>query len=346
MQPFFSVIVPVYNVQAYLERCVRSVMEQSFTDYEMILVDDGSTDSSGELCDKLAEAYSCIRVIHKENGGLASARNAGMEDAQGQYIWFVDSDDWVETNALQRLYETASEQKTDMVKFNYIRVEEESTPMICNVKPDVYRGDKLSVLRNTAFYSAGKYVLSACTHIYRRDFLMQHGVRFVSERIVGSEDYLFNLETLVLADSVCVIADTLYYYEQRMGSLTQRYKESLPQRYEQLYTSLRESYDRLGVLDVYESQISAFYIWHLLRGTCIPNEYYAAQGHTIREGRRNIAAFLGGVSFQKAFRCLKMKDFSAKNRMLLLAMRMKAEPLFYWLYVKKPGFKKDKIHEI
>lgn len=345
MQPFFSVILPVYNVQAYLKRCVRSILNQEFTDYEIILVDDGSTDGSGELCDTLAAEHTCIRVIHQENGGLAAARNTGMDGAQGQYIWFVDSDDWVETNALQRLYEAASEQKPDIVKFNYIRVEKERASVISNVSAGMYQSKRLDALRDAAFYAAGRYVLSACTHIYRRDFLSQNGFRFVSERIVASEDYLFNLETLAVANSICVIADTLYYYEQRMGSLTQRYKENLPQRYERLYMDLRDSYAGLGVLEDYESRISAFYIWHLLRGTCIPNEYYVTQKHTIREGRKNITAFLGGKSFRKAYRCLTMQNFSAKNRMFLWAMRVKAEPLFYWLYVKKPGFKKDKIHE-
>lgn len=340
MQPFFSVILPVYNVQAYLERCVRSVLQQDFNDYEVILVDDGSTDGSAELCDCLAEKNKSIRVIHQKNGGLAAARNTGMEAAQGQYIWFVDSDDWVEANALWRLHETAAEQKPDMVKFNYVRVEGENTPIVSNASAGMYQGDKLAVLRNAAFYSAGQYVLSACTHIYRRDFLKQHGFRFVSERIVGSEDYLFNLEILAVVESVCVIGDALYYYEQRMGSLTQRYKEKLPQRYACLYRNLQDSYARRGCLEAYKSAISAFYIWHLLRGTCIPNEYYEAQGHTVREGRRNITAFLAEKSFLEAYKCLNRKDFSGKKRLFLLAMRFHAEPLFYWLYVQKPKLKK------
>lgn len=340
MAPFFSVIVPVYNVEAYLERCVRSVLEQDHTDFEIILVDDGSVDGSGAKCDALAAEHACIRVIHKENGGLASARNAGLEAAGGQYIWFVDSDDWIEAGALSRLHAVLRQETPDMVKFNYYRVEDKSVPMFSIAKPGIYRGNDLEELRDQAFYSAGKFVLSACTHVYSRQFLHSHSLHFVSERLVASEDYLFNLEALVQTDSVCVICDTLYYYEQRMGSLTQRYKENLPERYGVLYTCIRESYKKLGLLESYESRVSAFYLWHLLRGTCIPNEYYAVQGHTLQQGRKNIRAFFGSKLFQDAYSRLDIQQFPVKKRMLLRAMRMKAEPLFYWLYVEKPRLKK------
>ncbi len=331
MAPYFSVILPVYNVEAYLKRCVRSILEQSFTDYEIILVDDGSKDSSGSLCDALAAENGCIRVIHKENGGLSSARNAGIQAAAGRYIWFVDSDDWVERDSLQILYAASCREEPDLVKFNAIRVTDAQKALISNAKPGVYDRESIQkVLQKQAFYSAGQYVLSACMHIYKREFISCCGLEFVSERLVGSEDYLFNLEAIVKAKKICVIADTLYYYELRQGSLTQRYKTDLPARFARLYTLLAQRLPR-----EYEADIAAIFLWHLLRGTCIPNEYYAHQDCPMSQRRENVRKMLDAEIVKKAYRSCKKNAFSIKQRVLLWAMYQKMEPLFYWLYVVK-----------
>ncbi len=345
MTPFFSVILPVYNVETYLERCVNSLLRQKFTDYEIILVDDGSTDNSGRLCDTLAQAYPFIRVIHKENGGLASARNAGMQEAKGQYIWFVDSDDWIEEDALHSLYHATAEEKPDVTKFSYVRVEKDFTPVLSNAKPGCYRGEALKKLLDLAFYRTGKFVLSACTHIYRTQFLQEHGFSFVSERLVGSEDYLFNIEVLVHAQCVCVIPDLLYYYEQRMGSLTQQYKKNLPGRYESLYKNICEKLENAGKMQEYGKKIASFYMWHLMHGTCIPNEYYITEHHTLPEGRKNIRKLSRSGALRHAYSHYDRTAFGLKKRLQLWAMRMGMEPLFYWLYVVKPRRKKGNVHE-
>ena len=106
-RPYLSVIVPVYNVEAYVERCVRSLLEQDFPDFELLLVDDGSRDRSGALCDALAECDGRIRVFHKENGGVSFARNVGLDAARGEWVAFVDSDDWVKPGYLSALVDDA-----------------------------------------------------------------------------------------------------------------------------------------------------------------------------------------------------------------------------------------------
>ena len=118
-----SIIVPIYNTEKYLEDCLQSILNQTFSDYELILVNDGSTDSSPEICEQYAERDGRIRVIHKENGGVSSARNCGIEIAQGNYIWFVDSDDTIAYDALQVLNEYIRE-KPDLIVFNSPRQEQ------------------------------------------------------------------------------------------------------------------------------------------------------------------------------------------------------------------------------
>ena len=99
-----SVIVPVYNTEKYLHRCVDSILAQTFTDFELLLIDDGSTDSSGAICDEYAQKDSRVRVFHKENGGVSSARNLGLDKAKGKWVTFVDSDDWIKESFLNKLY--------------------------------------------------------------------------------------------------------------------------------------------------------------------------------------------------------------------------------------------------
>lgn len=331
----FSVIIPVYNIAKYVRRCVDSVLQQDFTDYEVILVDDGSTDQSGALCDRLAQEHPQIRVIHKENGGLSSARNAGIKQAKGEYIWFVDGDDWIQQGALSTLYACARETDADLIKFGYIRVED-SAQWVCStsVAPQVYTD--LTALQEEAFYYGGRYLLSAWSHAYKREFLQKNELRFVSEREIGSEDYLFNLQALLCAEKVAVLEDALYYYEQRMGSLTQRYKKDLPRRYTQLYSHLRRYAKQQGKT-CYMGKICAFYIWHLIRGTCIPNAYMQTEDHTRKEGRREVRQMLKNQSVRRALKQMDRAGYTKKERLFIRWMQYKMEPAIYWLYVKKPA---------
>jgi glycosyltransferase involved in cell wall biosynthesis len=117
----FSIVVPVYNVENYLAQCVDSIVSQKFDSYECILVDDGSTDSSGEMCDAFASAYASVRVIHKENGGLSSARNAGIKEANGDYLIFVDSDDFIMTDTFLSSLNNVANENHDLVRYQVLR---------------------------------------------------------------------------------------------------------------------------------------------------------------------------------------------------------------------------------
>ncbi len=332
MTPYFSVILPVYNVENYLERCVRSVENQSFSDYELILVDDGATDHSGAMCDALAEQYDNITVLHKENGGLSSARNAGLKIAKGEYVWWVDSDDWIEPDALSQLYELTATQMPELVKFNYYRVQTEHAAVCSKAAPGLYTNEQTQILCNMAFYDAGRFILSAWSCLYRREFLLRHGLCFVSERQIGSEDYLFNLEALLLAQSIRVTSCILYSYEQRAGSLTQKYRQNLPEKYTRLYSMLRDFCEKAGRLKQYEGRICRFYVWHLLHSTCITNEYTVTHEHSLAEGRRNVRAFLAAAECQYAITRCDRSHMTKKQQVQLLAMRLRMEPVFYRLW--------------
>ena len=337
MSPYFSLILPVYNVAPYLKRCIDSILEQDFNDYEIILVDDGSTDASAQICDTYAENYPNIRVIHKANGGLSSARNAGFEVAEGEYIWWIDSDDWIEHEALPELYRAGCSNRPDIIKFNYYRVVAEQQAVIVGLEPGLYKGtENVEKLLNKAFYSVGEFSLSAWGHVYRREFLKKLNLRFVSERIIGSEDYLFNLSALPHASAVCVLPALLYNYEMREGSLSNHYKKDLFRRYEELYRLLIKEYQRTEILDHFRDGISFFFAWHLIRGTCITQEYQVSKEHSFKAGRRNVKEMLRSRKLQEALFNCDTRRLSRKQQIMMMAMKLKSELFFYFLYVLKP----------
>ncbi len=340
MQPFFSLILPCYNVAAYVQRCVHSIQEQDFEDYEIILVDDGATDGTPAICDALAQKDHRIRVIHKENGGASDARNTGLDAAQGRYIWFVDADDWIEEEALSILHGVCCDQAPDVVKFDYYRVETEKVCMHCSVQPGWYEHDMIDALRRSALCSAGRYALSACTHVYRRKLLEQAALRFMPVPVVGSEDHLFNLQLLLHVRTLRMIRQPLYNYERRPGSQSQVYQSQLAEQYRRLRKQLLEYDAAHQVRESHAALIERFFLWHLVIGSCMTHEYrMIIPGHTVRQARRNVRRLLQNRETKAATRRADCTGLSWKKRLQGFAVLLGFEPLFYWLYVVKPKWK-------
>jgi glycosyltransferase involved in cell wall biosynthesis len=216
----FSIIIPAFNVEIYLRQCLDSVLTQSFTDYEVICINDGSTDESGDILNEYSRVNRNIKVIHQENKGLSAARNAGIKIAQGKYIFFLDSDDWLEPNALKILTDKANNE--DIICFSGRRYFEDGSFEV----PD--EGITESNLSGWDYYN--QYALKprkfhfVCTvlRIYRREFLLQHQLFF--EEGIFHEDNLFTPITCYYAKSVKVIPDILYVYRIRANSITQNFE--------------------------------------------------------------------------------------------------------------------------
>lgn len=212
-----SVIVPVYKVEAYLDKCVQSIVDQTYRNLEIILVDDGSPDNCGAMCDAWAEKDSRIKVIHKENGGLSDARNAGMAAATGDYIGFVDSDDWIESQMYERLHEAMVTTDSDIAACGIQLVDEgqtlkitTSSGTVCCLTPDEAIGGLIQ---------GGGVKAVAWNKLYRRNLL--------SEELfpVGKshEDEFFTYRILAKAKKIAYIENELYYYLQRQGSIMQTF---------------------------------------------------------------------------------------------------------------------------
>lgn len=221
MKPKVSIIIPIYNVEKYLDRCMQSVLNQTLKDIEIIMVDDGSPDNCPAMCDEYARKDNRIKVIHKKNGGLGFARNSGLEIATGEYVAFVDSDDFVDTNMYQTLYEIAKRDSLDTCYCGFVRhymdgkIENKTevkfyTCFSGRKEVDTFLLDMVGP--EPSYCSDVKYMMCVWKALYSKSLIDTYNIRFCSERQYVSEDLIFHLDYLPKASKVGFISDSLYYY--------------------------------------------------------------------------------------------------------------------------------------
>lgn len=217
MEPCVSIIVPVYNAEATLHRCVESVLNQEYTNFQLILADDGSSDDSGAACDAFARADSRITVLHKENSGVSDTRNQAIALARGCYLQFLDADDWITPNATKLLVRTAEENQCDLVVSDFYRVVGERVSPKGDIEEDglLTREEFAAhMMENPADFYYG--VL--WNKLYRRDIIEEHRLQ-MDPKINWCEDFLFNLEYIRHARRFCALQVPIYYYVKTKGSL-------------------------------------------------------------------------------------------------------------------------------
>lgn len=207
-----SVIVPVYNVACYLPECVESILGQSFRDFELILVDDGSTDSSGELCDQYRLKDSRIQVIHKINGGLSSARNAGIDAASGNFIAFVDSDDFVHEEYLSVLYKMAEEYNADLTACSFVKGKTCEWPKNTDAV-EIRNGREIMENMN----DRDVIITVAWNKLYKSSLFKENKLRFPEGKL--HEDMFLMPQILWHAEKMIITDRKLYFYRQRSGSI-------------------------------------------------------------------------------------------------------------------------------
>ena len=212
-----SIIIPVFRVEAYINECVDSVLRQDYADFEVILVDDGSPDRCGEICDGYADRDPRVQVIHKENGGLSDARNAGLACATGEYVLFLDSDDyWNDSRVLTRLADRAQLTGAELLNFSYQKFFEDTGVMEPYFSVTEAMPHPLELPRQLDWLTErGLYIASACNKMIRRSLL--DGLSF--RRGVFSEDIEWCAKLLVRARSVDFVPEAFYCYRQRSGSI-------------------------------------------------------------------------------------------------------------------------------
>ncbi len=225
-EPFLSVVVPAYNIEQYVEQCIQSILKQTFTDFELIIVDDGSTDYTGILCDKYAQTDSRVSVIHKKNGGLVSARKAGLAVAVGEYATYVDGDDWIAEDMFQKLFDCVVKEKADIVICDFISAwSDKHSNFTHNENFGLYTKSNLEqniythMLCGESYFSFG-FQPSLWGKIFRKNLLQKYQDK-VDDRIRLGEDAACFYPCILDAERVFYMKGSyLYFYRMRETSIS------------------------------------------------------------------------------------------------------------------------------
>ena len=247
-EPLVSVIVPIYNCEEYLNKCVESIVNQTYKNLEIILVDDGSIDNSLKMCTEWSKKDKRIKVIHKKNGGVSSARNVGIDSATGKYISFVDSDDWIDPNYYKKMIEIVLNQKADIVQCSYNRILKTAKEKI-SLKKGIYNNEEMLIMALNPQTGIG------FCHMKLYNKKVVDGILFDESLLVG-EDALFNENIASKKLKLIVIDEALYNYRINQQSTTKRYDKNYIKKYEQ---SMKKSKEY--ILSMYDNKsiIQALY---------------------------------------------------------------------------------------
>lgn len=323
-----SIVVPVYNVEKYLKRCVDSIMLQTLQDIEIILVDDGSTDSSGKLCDELVKLDRRIRVIHKENGGLSSARNAGMWIARGKYIGFVDSDDTILNTMYEELANLIQQYQCDFVMCDYERILADGSKHIKSLEIDSGFYDKQKIVeqiypdlimgRNLDYGP----LLSVWHCLYNLEFLKKNNVSF-DEEVRWSEDNIFSAFVGYYARSFYYLKNKgLYQYYQNPGTITTSYRKDAWKVYCTMNEHLTEFFEKVAEYN-FDKQLKLHIIYYACN--CIAMESKRETKESIRKIKKNLSDY----RLKKAFQLKGLPDVSLKLKVQLLLMKYRCATVLY-----------------
>ena len=319
-----SIVVPVYRAENYLKQCVMSLLAQTYSNIEVILVDDGSPDKCPALCDAYASKDKRIQVIHKKNGGLSTARRAGIQSANGDYIAVVDSDDWLESDTIAECVEMALRNDADCVMFGYVKeYPQKSIPShlfdsdfsyeVPDSEKKIHR--RIVGLMGSELKSPQRIdsISTVCMKLYKSD--VAKSGRIVSERLVGtSEDTIFNLYALD-GCKISYINKCFYHYRKSNAqSITSQYKSHLAEKWDVMYGIMQEYIDGSGRVDEYHTPF-------LNRVACGMiglglNEIGSTE--SIWKKSQRLRAILDKPLYQEAFRQLDTSYCGAKWKLFFL----------------------------
>lgn len=331
-----SVIIPVYNVEKYLEECVKSLINQSYKNLEIILVNDGSTDSSGVLCDNLALLDSRISVIHKNNEGLGFARNTGLEYANGEYVTFIDSDDYADKNLIELLYEGIVNYNADTCIGGFKRVND-LNQVIYEEKYDMknYSGrevkDNLLVrMLGSSPTKSDAIRMSVWNVLFSTNIIKRNKLTFLSERDFISEDILFDLEYYKYSKKVTVIDSTAYNYRINNMSLTMKYKEDMLGKCTKLYKEIYSKIDK-DYKDSKNALIRLKRQYFVNVRSCIKQENIRISKKNINIAIKNIRNICSNEDLQSIIRSYPVKLLGIKQKMFLFMVEKKMAITLYIL---------------
>lgn len=265
-----SIIIPVYQKRDYIEKCIQSLLKQTYKNIEIILVDDGSNDGSEKICNKLSQKYSFIKTLHQANKGVSAARNTGIKNSKGKYILFLDSDDYIAENTIEKSVRAMEENNSDMIIFDFVYFNENKYEEIStDLKEGIYYENDLIKLFWKMYETCIAHNVG--TKLYKSDIIKNHNILF-TERYSILEDISFYIDYMTYCKRVYYINQPMYfYYIHENGSLRSSYKKEFFNAHKSLYGKLYQLLLKKSMIDEYSYKFYQLYIGGLFEIIC--NEY-------------------------------------------------------------------------
>ncbi len=334
-----SIVVPVYNVEKYLKECIESILNQTYKNYELILVDDGSTDTSRSICDQYASRDN-VTVIHKSNAGLGMARNSGIEVANGDYITFLDSDDFWGPTALEQLMCAVNENNADTCLGGYSRITNEGE-ILLKEAPVFEEYLNSADVRNKFFprlmgslpEKKDAFRPSVWNAIYSMKIIREHNVRFPSEREFIAEDIIFDIDYYCHSKTICLIDSTEYYYRITPGSLTKIYK---PDRFDKVVQLYKEVYQRLKEKGYHEEcWLRANRQFFVYLKACIGQENVKMSHRNKNDAICNISKICRNEFTRKLIKEYPVEKVGIAQRGFIFLVKIDAATILYLILCRK-----------
>lgn len=318
-----TVVIPIYNVEKYLNRCIESVVNQTYNSLEILLIDDGSPDKCPEICDDWASRDNRIRVIHKENQGAGIARNTGIENANGEYICFFDSDDYIAPETIEKSYKLAKNDNSEIVIFGLYFVNANgkiTNRFIQWDKPKRYSGDEVikSFLPEYIApdpYGDGtrKFYMSIWSAIYSMNLINKSDWRFVSERDITSEEIYSLTDLYSDVESVSVLPEAFYYYCENDSSLSRKYVADRYERIKDFYIKCTDLCRRKGYSDDIIHRVSKPYLAYTI----------SALKQEAKVSKEHVKKIINDEVLQRVLKENKRDKVSLTRKVLFFTMRNK-----------------------
>lgn len=325
-RPLVSVVVPIYNVQDYLERCLKSIVGQTYNQLEIILVDDGSSDACPAICDEWASRDKRIKVIHKANAGLGMARNSGLELASGKYIIFPDSDDYIDSTLVEKCVRAAEKGGLEVVIFGRNDVDENGTvaSMPQEVKKQYFSGDEIkNELIPAMFTYKFGFGVSAWSKLFSLELFRRNNITFMSEREIISEDAYFAVELFSAVEKAGVLNERLYYYCKRGNSLTGLFRKDRQQKNDDFYSKTAQLIkDKKLPQDVLNAMAARYQIY-----TFSHLKQIAASDLTKKQMQKEINNVFNSQILQFTLKCNIIELHSVKLKLFYSLLKMKCYKL-------------------
>lgn len=329
--PIVSVIVPCFNVEKYLYKCVNRLLEQSFQDIEILLIDDGSTDNTGGLCDELSDRSEIIRAYHKDNGGLSDARNFGLRVANGKYIYFCDPDDYVENTLLSALTYDMESINADLSICSYYmeivdNVGKVLSSQAYSLDENLFLLNQQKIREYLVYLHDQSLVYNAWNKLYKKEIIDKFNLKY--KKIPIGEDWEFNLNYLLYCNRITVNKQCLYHYiRERSGALSTSYRSNWFELRKDEHKCVVEYFRMLGILSKGKEYLYRRLAERILG--CLENEFSKLNTKSDKLKFAYIDKICRDALTQKAF--ANMQPTSMKVRLLSLPIRMNFTCLVYYM---------------